>query len=131
MSNAEKWESLVREITCAALNEGQANERGQGTNRRTAKRFDASDTLYRAAVCQRRRTWVVAVTAKMLLERRTLDVFQRLATALVVFSDRHRFDLMAAQLEDFRRRTCHRSFVYLSEVASRQNYCRAAKAIPR
>ena len=75
MSNAEKWESLVCEIMCAALNEGQANERGQGTNRRTTKELDASDTLYRAAVCQHRRVWIVAVTAKMLLERHTLDVF--------------------------------------------------------
>ena len=29
--HAEKWESLIRKVTCAALGMGQVNERGQGT----------------------------------------------------------------------------------------------------
>ena len=38
MPHAEKWESLVHKITCAAFDTGQANERGQGTKRHAAKR---------------------------------------------------------------------------------------------
>ena len=38
MLHAEKWESLVREVTCAALGMGQVNERRRGTKPRTAKR---------------------------------------------------------------------------------------------
>ena len=38
MLHAEKWESLVREVTCAALGLGQVDERRRGTKSRTAKR---------------------------------------------------------------------------------------------
>ena len=38
MLHAEKWESLVREVTCAALGMGQINELRRGTKPLTAKR---------------------------------------------------------------------------------------------
>ena len=50
MSNAEKWESLVREITCAALSMSQladSNERGQVAT----KRCTAKHRRYQATVC--------------------------------------------------------------------------------
>ena len=40
MLHAEKWESLVREVTCPALGMGQVNERRRGTKPRTTKRHD-------------------------------------------------------------------------------------------
>ena len=101
----KKQEYLGREITCAALGTGQANERGQGYEKWTTKRSDIEKPS--ASVLR-----LYAIVAEI-VDRSTADIF---CDKLPLFGVSL---LYCGLFESFPRRACYKSFAYHSEAASR------------